>query len=195
MAHSARLLRAIRGRAAAGCTPSRSARAAAPSAATATASSTRPPSAASSTRRKFSCSTRAITTAPGSPIRSKSRRCRGRWRGRSASTRTSPRPWRWPMRVVTALERRYPAFDGLNLTWETLEGLVKHNGPLAKPDGTPLGHYRQHGIPETILDYSRQQDLQLWTFPSVEAQIAAFANDIAYDAHDIDDGLRAALCH
>jgi len=97
------------------------------------------------------------------------------------------------LRVVTALERRYPTFDGLNLTWETLEGLVKHNGPLTARDGTPLGHYRQHGIPETILDYSRQQDLQLWSFPSVEAQIAAFADDIAYDAHDIDDGLRAAL--
>jgi dGTPase len=97
------------------------------------------------------------------------------------------------LRVVTALERRYPAFDGLNLTWETLEGLVKHNGPLTARDGTPLGHYRQHGIPETILDYSRQQDLQLWSFPGVEAQIAAFADDIAYDAHDIDDGLRAEL--
>jgi dGTPase len=97
------------------------------------------------------------------------------------------------LRVVTALERRYPTFDGLNLTWETLEGLVKHNGPLTAPDGTPLGHYRQHGIPETILDYSRQQDLQLWSFPGVEAQLAAFADDIAYDAHDIDDGLRAAL--
>ena len=97
------------------------------------------------------------------------------------------------LRVVTALERRYPAFDGLNLTWETLEGLVKHNGPLTARDGTPLGHYREHGTPETILDYSRQQDLQLWSFPSVEAQIAAFADDIAYDAHDIDDGLRAEL--
>src|ERR1700724_397914 len=97
------------------------------------------------------------------------------------------------LRVVTALERRYPAFDGLNLTWETLEGLVKHNGPLIARDGTPLGPYREHGIPETILDYSRQQDLQLWSFPSVEAQIAAFADDIAYDAHDIDDGLRAEL--
>jgi dGTPase len=97
------------------------------------------------------------------------------------------------LRVVTALERRYPTFDGLNLTWETLEGLVKHNGPLTARDGTPLGHYRQHGIPETILDYSRQQDLQLWSFPGVEAQLAAFADDIAYDAHDIDDGLRAAL--
>jgi dGTPase len=97
------------------------------------------------------------------------------------------------LRVVTALERSYPAFDGLNLTWETLEGLVKHNGPLTARDGTPLGNYREHGIPETILAYSRQQDLRLWSFPSVEAQIAAFADDIAYDAHDIDDGLRAEL--
>jgi dGTPase len=97
------------------------------------------------------------------------------------------------LRVVTALERRYPNFDGLNLTWETLEGLVKHNGPLADRDGKPLGRYRAHGIPETIRDYVRLQDLQLWSFPSVEAQVAAFADDIAYDAHDIDDGLRAAL--
>src|SRR6202040_4150945 len=66
------------------------------------------------------------------------------------------------LRVVTALERRYPAFDGLNLSWETLEGLVKHNGPLTRRDGSLLGPYRQHGIPETILDYSRQQDLHLW---------------------------------
>jgi dGTPase len=97
------------------------------------------------------------------------------------------------LRVVTALERRYPRFDGLNLTWETLEGLVKHNGPLADRDGTPLARYRTHGIPETILDYSREQDLQLWSFPSLEAQLAAVADDIAYDAHDIDDGLRAEL--
>ena len=97
------------------------------------------------------------------------------------------------LRVVTALERRYPAFDGLNLTWETLEGLVKHNGPLTDRDGKPLGRYRAHGVPETILDYVRLQDLQLWSFPSVEAQVAAFADDIAYDAHDIDDGLRADL--
>jgi dGTPase len=97
------------------------------------------------------------------------------------------------LRIVTALERRYPAFDGLNLTWETLEGLVKHNGPLTGRDGTPLAHYRQHGVPDTILDYSRLQDLQLWSFAGVEAQLAAFADDIAYDAHDIDDGLRAEL--
>ena len=97
------------------------------------------------------------------------------------------------LRVVTVLERRYPTFDGLNLTWETLEGLVKHNGPLTDPDGRPLGRYGERKLPDTILAYAREHDLQLWTFPSVEAQIAAVADDIAYDAHDIDDGLRAEL--
>jgi dGTPase len=97
------------------------------------------------------------------------------------------------LRVVTALERRYPSFDGLNLTWETLEGLVKHNGPLTDLDGAPLARYREHGVPKTIRSYARLQDLQLWSFPGVEAQLAAVADDIAYDAHDIDDGLRAEL--
>jgi dGTPase len=97
------------------------------------------------------------------------------------------------LRVVTVLERRYPAFDGLNLTWETLEGLVKHNGPLVDRDGEPCGGYRTRGIPQTILDYSRRQDLQLWSFAGLEAQLAAVADDIAYNAHDIDDGLRAEL--
>jgi dGTPase len=97
------------------------------------------------------------------------------------------------LRIVTALERRYPRFDGLNLTWETLEGLVKHNGPLTDKDGKPVERYRGHGVPATILDYSRRQDLQLWSYAGVEAQIAAVADDIAYDAHDIDDGLRAEL--
>jgi dGTPase len=97
------------------------------------------------------------------------------------------------LRVVTALERRYPTFDGLNLTWETLEGLVKHNGPLTDRERHPLGRYQAHGVPETIRDYDRQQDLQLWSYPGLEAQVAAFADDIAYDAHDIDDGLRAGL--
>jgi dGTPase len=97
------------------------------------------------------------------------------------------------LRVVTALERRYPAFDGLNLSWETLEGLVKHNGPLTDRKGTPLGRYRALGVPETIRDYDKLQDLQLWSYPGLEGQIAAFADDIAYDAHDIDDGLRAGL--
>ena len=66
------------------------------------------------------------------------------------------------LRVVTVLERRYPTFDGLNLTWETLEGLVKHNGPLTARDGTPTGRYRARGVPETIRDYVAQQDLHLW---------------------------------
>jgi dGTPase len=97
------------------------------------------------------------------------------------------------LRVVTALERRYAAFDGLNLTWETLEGLVKHNGPLIDRHGEPVGRYHGRGVPQAILDYARLQDLDLWSFASAEAQVAAIADDIAYDAHDIDDGLRADL--
>src|SRR5215471_4189342 len=84
------------------------------------------------------------------------------------------------LRVVTALERRYPAFDGLNLSWETLEGLVKHNGPLTLADGTPTGRYRERGLPHAIALYGKSQDLELWSFAS-------------YEAHDIDDGLRAGL--
>ena len=95
------------------------------------------------------------------------------------------------LRVVTALERRYIGFDGLNLSWETLEGLVKHNGPLILQDGSPTSRYRERGIPHAIELYSRYQDLELSTFASAEAQVAAIADDIAYDAHDIDDGLRA----
>jgi dGTPase len=95
-------------------------------------------------------------------------------------------------RVVTLLERRYARFDGLNLTWEMLEGLVKHNGPLIARDGTPLGPYGKRGVPKEIACY-RMQDLLLWSFPSAEAQVAAIADDIAYNAHDIDDGLRANL--
>jgi len=97
------------------------------------------------------------------------------------------------LRVVTGLERRYAEFDGLNLAWETLEGLVKHNGPLTERSGQTIGRYRVRGVPQPIADYNRQQDLQLWSFASAEAQAAAIADDIAYDAHDIDDGLRAEL--
>ncbi|MEI7806141.1 MAG: deoxyguanosinetriphosphate triphosphohydrolase [Hyphomicrobiales bacterium] len=97
------------------------------------------------------------------------------------------------LRIVTDLERRYPAFDGLNLTWETLEGLVKHNGPLIESNGAPVARYREHGVPAAILDYVKIQDLELASFASLEAQLAAIADDIAYDAHDIDDGLRAGL--
>jgi dGTPase len=97
------------------------------------------------------------------------------------------------LRVVTALEHRYPDFDGLNLTWESLEGIVKHNGPLTERNGAAIGRYRDHGIPSGISDYIRTCDLELWSFASLEAQVAAIADDIAYDAHDIDDGLRAGL--
>ncbi len=97
------------------------------------------------------------------------------------------------LRVVTELERRYPDFDGLNLTWETLEGLVKHNGPLTDADGHPIGRYAGRGLPYAIRDYATRQDLQLASFAGPEAQAAAIADDIAYDAHDIDDGLRAGL--
>src|SRR6266481_2100536 len=97
------------------------------------------------------------------------------------------------LRVVTALEHRHPEFDGLNLTWESLEGIVKHNGPLTERSGAAVGRYREHGIPVGVSDYNRIYDLELWSFASLEAQVAAFADDIAYDAHDIDDGLRAGL--
>jgi dGTPase len=97
------------------------------------------------------------------------------------------------LRVVTALEHRYPEFDGLNLTWEALEGIVKHNGPLAERNGLAAGRYRDRGIPVGISEYNGKYDLELWSFASLEAQIAAIADDIAYDAHDIDDGLRAGL--
>ena len=93
------------------------------------------------------------------------------------------------LRIVTRLERRYAEFDGLNLTWETLEGLVKHNGPLADAAGTGL-----HGpLPQAIRDYNELHDLDLSTFAGIEAQCAAIADDIAYDTHDIDDGLRSGL--
>ena len=97
------------------------------------------------------------------------------------------------LRVVTSLEHRYPEFDGLNLTWESLEGIVKHNGPLTERDGAPIGPYRESGIPVGIADFNQKFDLELWSYASLEAQVAAFADDIAYDAHDIDDGLRAGL--
>ena len=97
------------------------------------------------------------------------------------------------LRIVTALERRYAQFDGLNLVWETLEGLVKHNGPLTDRAGNGIGRYAGTGVPRAIREYQAVQDLQLWSYASAEAQVAAIADDIAYDAHDIDDGLRAHL--
>jgi dGTPase len=90
------------------------------------------------------------------------------------------------LRVVTELEKKYASFDGLNLTFETLEGLVKHNGPL-------IGLSIKKPVPEPILAYCAKQDLELATFASVEAQVAALSDDIAYNAHDVDDGYRASF--
>jgi dGTPase len=97
------------------------------------------------------------------------------------------------LRVVTELERRYADFDGLNLTWETLEGIAKHNGPMMDRNGTPAGRYADGKIPEGFLTYASIHDLELWTYAGAEAQAAAIADDIAYDAHDLDDALRANL--
>ncbi|WP_102958249.1 deoxyguanosinetriphosphate triphosphohydrolase [Mangrovicella endophytica] len=91
------------------------------------------------------------------------------------------------LRIVTALERRYADFDGLNLSWETLEGLVKHNGPLLGP---AAGNAT---VPRPILDFDAVFPLDLALHASLEAQAAAIADDIAYDTHDLDDGLRAGL--
>jgi dGTPase len=91
------------------------------------------------------------------------------------------------LRVVTKLEARYPRWDGLNLTWETLEGVVKHNGPLVTP------RRKFEALPLAIREYCAGHDLELSTWSGPEAQVAALADDIAYNNHDIDDGLRAGL--
>ncbi|PRY94884.1 dGTPase [Hasllibacter halocynthiae] len=85
------------------------------------------------------------------------------------------------IRIVTRLERSYARFDGLNLTWETLEGIAKHNGPVPAP------------LPWALAEYDRVQDLELTTHASAEAQVAALSDDVAYNNHDIQDGLRARL--
>ena len=85
------------------------------------------------------------------------------------------------LKLVTLIERHYAAFDGLNLTWETLEGIIKHNGPLLK------------GVPEYIRNYDTLHKLNLYDFASAEAQVAAISDDIAYNSHDLHDGLRARL--
>jgi dGTPase len=85
------------------------------------------------------------------------------------------------IRIVTSLERHYAEFDGLNLTWETLEGLAKHNGPVRGP------------LPYALADYNARHDLELDTHASAEAQVAAISDDVAYNHHDLHDGLRAEL--
>lgn len=88
------------------------------------------------------------------------------------------------LRIVTVLEEKYPEFNGLNLSWETLEGIVKHNGPLQ------IG---AEGLPFTLKGFLPQMDLRIDTYPSLEAQIAALSDDIAYNNHDVEDGLNAGL--
>jgi dGTPase len=90
------------------------------------------------------------------------------------------------LRVITRLEQRYADFDGLNLTWETLEGLIKHNGPLTGPaSNRPMA--------QAVAEYVEGYDLEPSTHAGAEAQVAALSDDIAYNNHDIDDGLRAGL--
>ncbi len=85
------------------------------------------------------------------------------------------------VKIVTNLERHYADFDGLNLTWETLEGIAKHNGPVTG------------ALPYALAEYNARHDLELHTYASAEAQVAALADDIAYNTHDLHDGLRAEL--
>ena len=85
------------------------------------------------------------------------------------------------LKIVTSLERSYAEFDGLNLTWETLEGIAKHNGPVDDP------------LPYALAEYNAKHDLELNTHACAEAQVAALADDIAYNNHDLHDGLRAGL--
>jgi dGTPase len=85
------------------------------------------------------------------------------------------------IRIVTRLESHYAAFDGLNLTWDTLEGLAKHNGPVTGD------------LPYALAEYDAVHDLELHTHASAEAQVAALSDDIAYNNHDLHDGLRAGL--
>ncbi|WP_050523473.1 deoxyguanosinetriphosphate triphosphohydrolase [Pseudorhodobacter wandonensis] len=89
------------------------------------------------------------------------------------------------LRIVTRLERHYADFDGLNLTWETLEGIAKHNGPVIADEGKEL--------PYALVEANAEWDLELHTFASAEAQVAAIADDIAYSHHDLHDGLRSGL--
>jgi dGTPase len=88
-------------------------------------------------------------------------------------------------RVVTKLERRYPTFEGLNLCWETLEGVIKHNGPVVDKLERPSW--------SAIAEFDADYDLRLGTWASAEAQVAALADDIAYNNHDVDDGVQAGL--
>ncbi|WP_323042365.1 deoxyguanosinetriphosphate triphosphohydrolase [Gemmobacter sp.] len=95
------------------------------------------------------------------------------------------------LRIVTRLERHYADFDGLNLTWETLEGIAKHNGPVTGPFADDK--HARDPLPYALAEVNAQWDLELSTFASAEAQVAAIADDVAYSHHDLHDGLRSGL--
>jgi dGTPase len=97
------------------------------------------------------------------------------------------------LRIVTKLECHYADFDGLNMTWESLEGIAKHNGPIIGEYADQKKHPADQGISYTMKDVNDMFDLELHTFASAEAQVAAIADDIAYNHHDLHDGLRAGL--
>lgn len=99
------------------------------------------------------------------------------------------------LRYVTLLENRYATHDGLNLTWEALEGILKHNGPLTDEKGSPVGKYATEGLPAGLDELALPGDLEIHTHAGLEAQSAAIADDIAYNSHDIDDAMRAGLLH
>lgn len=97
------------------------------------------------------------------------------------------------LRIVTKLEKHYADFDGLNLTWESLEGIAKHNGPIEGAYADPKKHPADMPLPYVLKEVNDQFDLELHTFASAEAQVAAIADDVAYNHHDLHDGLRAGL--
>lgn len=112
-------------------------------------------------------------------------RCMKPWGGFDHNAQT--------LRIVTRLERKYADFDGLNLSWESLEGLLKHNGPVVDAKGHPAGAFAKKGLPAGFKDFEHFDELKPELYASAEAQVAAISDDIAYNAHDIDDGLRAGL--
>ncbi|WP_066599782.1 MULTISPECIES: deoxyguanosinetriphosphate triphosphohydrolase [Celeribacter] len=97
------------------------------------------------------------------------------------------------LRIVTKLEKHYATFDGLNLTWESLEGIAKHNGPIVGPYADKKKHPEDAPLPYALKEVNDLFDLELHTFASAEAQVAAIADDVAYNHHDLHDGLRAGL--
>ncbi|MCF6199506.1 MAG: deoxyguanosinetriphosphate triphosphohydrolase, partial [Hyphomicrobiaceae bacterium] len=97
------------------------------------------------------------------------------------------------LRILTGLEQRYPAFDGLNLCFETLEGLIKHNGPLLEQNGAMIRKNTSDEMLQTVRGFEQTYGFRLHHYASLEGQVAAISDDIAYNNHDIDDGLRAGL--